>query len=168
MAKYLKQPDLSGCGPIAIINVGKVYGKKWTLKKYKLLRKKCKTTKEGTDPSKVCKVLKALKFKVKYKTKASWVEIEKSLNAGDPVILGYNKIGKEVEGHFVVLKSIKGTKVEVLNYIADKDFNKIDKDHRHLFKTLSLVPISKIKQLIKTENYFQEKVLPDLIFIEKI
>lgn len=142
MIKFIKQPDLSGCGPTAIVNVGKIFEKKWTLKKYHQIRSRCKTDREGTSPEQVCKILKSLKFKVIYRTKSTWTEVAKSLKEGNPVVLGYNKI-------------------------SEKDFHKVNKDNRHLFKTISLVPIKKVKSLMKSRIFFQEKVLPDLIFIKR-
>ena len=167
MVKYIKQPNLSSCGPVSVLNLGKHLGRPFTLKDLPYLKKICKTNKDGTDPEMVSKALKINKFNFLYKNKISLNQLHKALKVA-PVIIGYCKVVKEgeklqMEGHYMLIIKSSKTSFTVVNYVSDKNYSKVNKYNRpYYIKTLARISIKQMVRYLKPMKFDGENYFPDL------
>jgi hypothetical protein len=160
MIRYLKQPDLSGCGPIAIMNALKWANIKVTLRQYLNFRKLCLTDRDGsgTDEIKIT-IAKQKRIKSKFVKSVTLKQINTALDSGQSIILGYcsksktnsKKNGSSWEGHFIFIANKTAKTYTIVNHAPDKHFHSICKENRAKYiKTKAIVPQKVIKRYLDT------------------
>ena len=105
MIRYCKQPDDFSCGPVAIINAMKWRGQRASVRTHlKMLRKQCKTDRDGTFTERMDKVLRQYVSGVEHIDGPSLKLFNKYIDLGHAVIISYaytRNDGVE-EGHFAM------------------------------------------------------------------
>ena len=90
--RYSKQRKAANCGPVALLNVLKFMGSKWTNKDLPVIEEACKCDEEGTD---MLDLVKATKVAVGRRATVhkehiySLCQVMEHVAFGDPIILRY-------------------------------------------------------------------------------
>ena len=153
--KLTKQPNLSSCGPTAIVNTLKLLGKHQTRKDIYKLQKECKTSRtHGTSEKNVKKALDNRGFKTRYIEGPTMSEILNHLNNNGKIILGYDYICDDgtFEGHYIVINSYKGRNLQVVNHISLEKIKRLTKVSE--FKTIDSISRIELREYLKTK-YFE-------------
>ena len=89
-ARYIKQKDKSSCGPIAILNILRWKGEAWATQSYlPVIKILCGWSKDGTYPTRMQSVMRALSIKYKVTTHLTLKEVDKHIDDGGIFLIGY-------------------------------------------------------------------------------
>ena len=157
MIRYIKQPNLSGCGPIALMNALKWANVEVHLSQFHVFKKACGANGDGCDDIGMSRGLSRQKYiKAKFIKNVTLAQINKALKSGKSVIFGYcreSKDGAEKggwEGHYVFIARKTKKRHEIINHAPDRVFDRVSKETRAKFiKTKALVSENFVKNHIQ-------------------
>ena len=107
MTRFIKQRDLFRCGPVAVLNSLKFFGKKVTYKDLPRISKICKSTRTGTSSFNLDTALRKLGknyFSVRKLQGWSFDTIDEALRNNKLVVVNYDWEDRKIEGTVTIIR----------------------------------------------------------------